>query len=206
MTENLFTHEGVTYRKVSRKANIGEKLLITKSLAFTTQGVPYEVIAHENEWHEDDVVIIDDTVGEHIISLNNYVVLEPIADSADLTLTEADVRNNPRQVIDLIANLAGRQTKSESTIEFLTDKLNIANKLLIDAHDRIDRLASANEQAVSTVARNVETWAQEVEGLRKKLDEVNERTQPYQQAHELFVKIVEGVNGRGLTAEERREL
>jgi hypothetical protein len=188
MTENLFTHEGVTYRKVSRKANIGEKLLITKSLAFTTQGTPYEVIAHENEWHEDDVVIIDDTAGEHIISLNNYVVLEPVEQplnqSDDLFVTEADVRNNPRQMIDIIANLAGRLTKLESKVE---------------------RLGDSTEQAISTVARNVETWAQETETLKRKIVSIDERTQPYQQAHELFVKIAGGMP-RELTAEERREL
>jgi hypothetical protein len=171
---------------------------------------------------------------------DEYLVLEPIADSAELSLTEADVRNNPRQVIDLIANLAGRLTKLERKHEAevhsaneYSDEIEAGFDLLIE---RIDCLASANEQAISTVARNVETWAQETERIKHvmespapwaedsfvielskkvseidaKLSAVDERTQPYQQLHDVMVETAKAINKakrvRPLTAEERREL
>jgi hypothetical protein len=214
MTNETITHEGVTYRKVARKANVGEKVLITNAMRSYDMYRNGDVLTVDRESIEEGVEVDDIAVegnSDGFIGKKEYLTLEPIASDTEihshsLTLTEADVRNNPRQVIDLITNLAGRQTKSENTIEFLTDKLNIASKMLIDAHDRIDRLASANEQAISTVARNVETWAQETEGLKRKVVDLDTRTQPYQQAHELFVKIAGGMNERKLTAEERREL
>jgi hypothetical protein len=191
MTENLFTHEGITYRKVSRKANVGEKVVLSNP-AYTYEECSDIEVGNVYEVTGICEKLIEVRGSSFRMYHREYAVLEPVeqpkeslTQSDDLFVTEADVRNNPRQVIDLIVNLAGRLTKLES---------------------KVDRLASANEQAITTVARNVETWAQDMEGLRKKLDEVNERTQPYQQAHELFVKIAGGLNERKLTAEERREL
>jgi hypothetical protein len=181
---STLVHEGIAYRKVSRKANVGEVVLIVRLDTDTDCDVDFgigDVVLVSKSDATVDFIHIEES-GFEVFDYE-YVVLEPVENT--LTLTEADVRNNPRQVIDLIANLAGRLTKLESKVE---------------------RLGNTSEQAISTVARNVETWAQETEGLRKKIDEVNERTQPYQQAHELFVKIASGMNGRDLTAEERREL
>jgi hypothetical protein len=194
------------YRKVNRKAEIGEKVLITNK-TYDSYGSIFTVEGYDED---DDLSFVGDD--RYYASHGSYAVLEPVGQPQEsLTLTEADVRNNPRQVIDLIANLAGRLTKLESKVE---------------------RLGDSTEQAISTVARNVETWAQETERIKHvmespapwaedsfvielskkvseidaKLSAVDDRTQPYQQAHELFVKIAGGMNGRGLTAEERREL
>jgi methyl-accepting chemotaxis protein len=264
----LITHEGVTYRKVNRDAEVGEKVLTVKYQGSNTR--PGEVLT-VTEANYLDGSIQTDKRAFFDTEYDKYVVLEPIAEeetvsqpltqSVDLFVTEADVRNNPRQVIDLIANLAlrvttleqvaGRLSKAEKTIESITRDLGwnemgpgrIANlrnsvselkdvtKRMDDRLDemserteeldgdyskllgKVDRLASASEQAISTVARNVETWAQEVEltkeaheELKRKVAVVDERTQPYQQAHELFVKIAGGLNARQLTVEERREL
>jgi hypothetical protein len=176
---STLVHEGITYRKVNRKANVGEKVLITEERydfcgrIFTVEGYDYE----------GDLEFVEDA--RYYASEGAYVTLERITDEQPLTLTEADVRNNPRRVIDMFASLALKQTQLEAKVE---------------------RLASANEQAISTVARNVETWAQETEELKRKVADLDTRTQPYQQAHELFVKIASGMYGRDLTAEERREL
>ena len=269
-TENTATlmHEGVTYRKVNRKANVGEKVLITESeVDGYEMGDIYDVIKS----HNIAVGFFDQDGDINHAEHREYAVLEPIAESpSDLALTEADIRNNPRQVIDLLANMALRLTKAEETIESITRDVgwhemgpgriaNMRNSIAELKHDvlaiegriddgvdhayeiddKVDRLASANEQAISTVAdqvtivtRNVETWAQETERIKHvmespapwadesfvielskkvskidaKLSAVDERTQPYQVAHDIFVKIAGGMNGRDLTAEERREL
>lgn len=66
----------------------------------------------------------------------DYRVLEAI-----VTATEGDQKS----IIDLLANLAERLTKLER---------------------KVDRLGDANEQAITAVARNVETWAEEIERLK----------------------------------------
>jgi hypothetical protein len=233
MTNELFTYKGVTYRKVNRKANVGDKVLITNAMRSYDMYRNGDVLTVDRESIEEGVEVNDISAegnSDGFIGKKEYLTLEPIASDTEihshpLTLTESDVRNNPRQVIDLIANLAGRLTKLESKVE---------------------RLGDSVEQAISTVARNVETWAQESERIKHvmespapwaedsfvielskkvseidaKLSAVDERTQPYQQAHELFVKIAEAsaksaleaaegmkeLGRRGLTAEERREL
>lgn len=193
---STLVHEGVTYRKVNRKANLGEKVLHNGEVREVT-------------YASGDVITLDGRIHKFNVVRD---VLEPIAEeeteSQPLTLTEADVRNNPRQVIDLIANLAGRVSAVEQELTQyqalgLREHLRKGNT---EISNRIDRLASANEQAINLVARNVETWAQETERIKHELAKVNERTQPYQQAHELFVKIAGGLHGRDLTDEERREL
>jgi hypothetical protein len=199
-TENMASrvHEGVTYRKVNRKASVGEKVLITESDDFKVGTITECEELCDKYYGKDGSIKVSEYVSDFVkgyidCSTESYVVLEPVEQSQDtLTLTEADVRNNPRQVIDMFTSLALKQTQLEAKVE---------------------RLASANEQAITTVARNVETWAQEVEltkeaheGLKRKVADLDTRTQPYQQAHELFVKIASGMNGRDLTAEERREL
>jgi hypothetical protein len=182
MTENLFTHEGITYRKVNRKANVGEKVL-------------HNDVVREVTYASGDVITFDGRIHKFNVVRE---VLEPIADSDDLFVTEADVRNNPRQVIDMFTSLALNNTKLAARLTLLEGEHQALG-------ERVERLGDSVEQAVSTVARNVETWAQETETLKHELAKVNERTQPYQQAHELFVKIAGGLP-RELTAEERREL
>jgi hypothetical protein len=182
-------HEGITYRKANREAEVGEKVLTVKYRGSNTR--PGEVLT-VTEANYLDGSIQTDKRAFFDTEYDKYVVLEPIAEtdpltqSDDLFVTEADVRNNPRQVIDLIANLAGRLTKLESKVE---------------------RLGDSTEQAISTVARNVETWAQEHENLKHELAKVDERTQPYQQLHDVMVETAKALNkARPLTAEERREL
>jgi hypothetical protein len=183
----LFTHEGVTYRKVNRDAEVGEKVLTVKYQGSNTRAGEVLTVTEANYL---DGSIQTDKRAFFDTNYDKYVVLEEVADSGELTqsddlfVTEADVRNNPRQVIDLLGNMALRLTQLES---------------------KVDRLGDSVEQAVSTVAGNVETWAQETETLKHELAKVNERTQPYQQAHDIFVKIAGGLP-RELTAEERREL
>jgi nucleoside-triphosphatase THEP1 len=184
---STIVHEGITYRKANRRAHAGEKVIVTNSdFSFGYYNVGDVLTVTIAKVNGVDVIDSDDTV--LYLTHGEYYVLEPAEQPQSddsLTLTEADVRNNPRQVIDLLGNMALRLTQLES---------------------KVDRLASANEQAITAVARNVETWAQDYENLKYELAKVDERTQPYQVAHDIFVKIAGGLNGRNLTAEERREL
>lgn len=148
--------DGTVYRMVDRRAAVGEKVLIAHK-DYDTFGKVYTVKGFEEGGGPEFVEIPDRYVNQ-----GDYFVIEA-PESKSLELTEADIRNNPRQVIDLIANLAGRLSKLES---------------------RVERLGTANQQAYDIVSRNVETWAQEIEGIKARM----------------------GDAGRALTAEERREL
>jgi hypothetical protein len=194
-------HEGITYRKVNRKANVGEKVLITWSDYEETgdvfaKGHIGKVVA-ESDIAMYELIVKFKGFGNSYVhgdglkyiggsEKSEYVVLDPVEQSLiqsdDLFVTEADVRNNPRQVIDLIANLAGRLTKAEAEIKHQEigikgahDRHSYRQQEIEDLYerlnDRIDRLAPANEQAISTVARNVETWAQEHEELKREVAE-----------------------------------
>lgn len=148
--------DGTVYRMVDRKAAVGEKVLITNAMDHNGNGYSNGAV-----YVTGRVTLAFDelTETEENITLYNeeYVVLEPVelTQSADLSLDEADVRNNPRQVINLIANMAGRLSKLEVKVA-LTD-------------DRVSRLGTANQQAYDIVSRNVETWAQEIEAIKARM-------------------------------------
>lgn len=195
--------DGAAYRLVDRKAKVGDKVLI---IVFDHEmvGEVRNVTALDAKYVDDfyldkpidDEDYLDTAMDEYWVLVPTEIVTgtydsskaviagNPPAD--ELTLTEADVRNNPRQVIDLIANMAGRLSAVEKELtEYqalgLRDHLRQGNT---EISNRIDRLASANEQAIRMVACNVETWAQEIETIKARM----------------------GDAGRALTAEERREL
>jgi archaellum component FlaC len=205
--------EGQRYRLVERKASVGEKVLVTggDSEGFKIGDV---FTVTETEFYFPAVGnIYNDNVVE-----GHYAVIELVAEPAELTeLTESDVRNNPRQVIDLIGNLALRVTELEQDrdkqakkIESITrdlgwhemgpgrianlrnsvselkcdvcridakieDEKHLSDEWAEDVDVRVSRLADANEQAVTIVARNVETWAQEVEAVKYGQDELYQR-------------------------------
>jgi hypothetical protein len=173
--------EGQRYRLVKRRASVGEKVLVAGHSSDSRADGVFTVESVENNGH----IYYGERYGRRPYG---YDVLEPVADPTELTeLTESDVRNNPRQVIDLIGNLALRVTELERQTE---DNLEALEEHAL----RISRLASANEQAVRTVARNVETWAQEVEAVKKRLADEKETVTI---SKSLFDK---------LSAAERREL
>jgi predicted nuclease with TOPRIM domain len=226
---STLVHEGITYRKVNRKANVGEKVLAVRYC----EGYEFEVgdvFTVLATWGESGGIDAKNSDRDFVeMRRDEYLVLEPIADSDELTeLTESDVRNNPRQVIDMFASLALNNTKLVARLTLLEGEhqalgerveridekrsylANNVTHIVNGIDERIDRLSSANEQAITTVARNVETWAQEHENLKHELAKVNERTQPYQQLHDVMVETAKAINKakrvRPLTAEERREL
>ena len=198
--------DGTVYRMVDRNAAVGEKVLAIKFAGHVSSG---EVMTVQIAEHSDGSIwtvsgaFFDTEIGD------KYIVLEQADES--LELTEADVRNNPRQVIDLIANLAGRLSKLESKVE---------------------RLGTANQQAYDIVSRNVETWAQEFEeykqspapwatqeqlveltkqvaeiaGRKQSKDSVVEISEVTAKSALLIAEATELLKRTALSAEERREL
>lgn len=153
--------DGTVYRMVDRNATVGEKVLTLNYGGVCA--VAGDIHTVETAGYDDGSISTEEGAFFDTEEGDKYAVLEPVEHIEELTLTESDVRNNPRQVIDLIANLAGRLSKLES---------------------RVERLGTANQQAYDILARNVETWAQEMAELKARM----------------------GDAGRALTAEERREL
>lgn len=138
--------DGTVYRMVERKAVVGEKVL---TLNYGDVGaVAGDIQTVEAAEYDDGSISTEEGAFFDTEEGDKYAVLESVEHIDDLTLTEADVRNNPRQVIDLIANLAGRLSKLESKVE---------------------RLGTANQQAYDIVSRNVETWAQEMAELKARI-------------------------------------
>ena len=145
--------DGTVYRMVDRKAAVGEKVL---TLKYGDVGaVAGDIQTVEAAEYDDGSISTEEGAFFDTEEGDKYVVLELVEYIDDLTLTEADVRDNPRQVIDLIANMAGRLSKLESKVA-LTD-------------DRVSRLGTANQQAYDIVSRNVETWAQEIETIKARM-------------------------------------
>ncbi|TFI48181.1 hypothetical protein E4O93_09035 [Diaphorobacter sp. DS2] len=217
--------DGTVYRMVERKAAVGDKVLAIKFAGHVSSG---EVMTVEIAEHSDGSIwtvsgsFFDTEIGD------KYAVLEPIdqAPANNLTLTEADVRNNPRQVIDLIANLAGRLSKAESTIESITRDLgwhemgpgriaNLRNKVGELDYDiqRIDRKIDDEVKTANDYSEEIEEQIESLDDRVSRLGTAN------QQAYDIVSRNVEtwaqeietikarmGDAGRALTAEERREL
>jgi hypothetical protein len=138
--------DGTVYRRVDRKAYGGEKVL---TLNYgDVDAVAGDIHTVEAAGYDDGSISTEEGAFFDTEEGDKYVVLEPVEHIDDLTLTESDIRNNPRQVIDLIANMAGRLSKLESKVE---------------------RLGTANQQAYDIVSRNVETWAQEIETIKARM-------------------------------------
>jgi hypothetical protein len=194
--------DGKVYRMVDRNADVGEKVL---TLNYgDVDAVAGDIHAVEAAEYDDGSISTEEGAFFDTEEGDKYVVLEPVEHIDDLTLTESDVRDNPRQVIDLIANMAGRLTKLES---------------------KVSRLGTANEKAYNIVSRNVEVWAQEVETLKYGVEEALNRVAHVEADLEetpqgMIVKIseataksalkiadaMEELKRTALTAEERREL
>jgi hypothetical protein len=204
--------EGQRYRLVERKASVGEKVLVVNPVVTAgryKKGDVLTVVEYQQESsdYDEGIRVNFDGFNGFFLYSTEFRVVEPVAEGwvekaarkhrhvmeslkeaeGAPELTESDVRNNPRQVIDLIGNLALRLTELERQTE---DNLEALEEHAL----RISGLADANEQAVTTVARNVETWAQEVEAVKKRLADEKETVTI---SKSLFDK---------LSAAERREL
>jgi hypothetical protein len=145
------------YRLVNRKADVGEKVLVVNPVVTAGRYKKGDVLTvvecqRESSDYDEGIRVNFDGFNGFFLYSTEFRVVEPVAEPAELT--ESDVRNNPRQVIDLIGNLALRVTELEL------------------GHSR---RAIELEQQVAEVARNVETWAQEVEAVKHGQDELYQR-------------------------------
>lgn len=93
--DELFTYEGLQYRKVNRKANAGEKILITEkvdnAMRDMTVGGVYKVLRQGTNKSEPPYVNVIDNVGDEASASDiGYVVLEPVNSDSPRRLTVGD--------------------------------------------------------------------------------------------------------------------
>lgn len=174
--------DGVRYRMVDRKAEVGEKVIVVvanDTLVYRNVGEIVEII--ETDGDTFGGMIKPHDFGEKgAIYHFQYLVLEPVepAEESDDVLT-VDETEASKSVIDLLANLARRVADLEQKlgeyarkidgIEIDIQNINIdlgaVEETATELDQKINRLGSTNEQAITALARDIETWAQEVERL-----------------------------------------
>lgn len=174
--------DGQRYRMIDRKAKVGEKVMYYKD--GKSDGVVTTCIGYDKRFN--DCINVepyltkdgdDETCG---FADGYYRVLEPVEsiEETDDVLT-VDETEASKSVLDLLANLARRVTELEQKlggyarkidgIEIDIQNINIdlgaVEETTTELDQKINRLGSANEQAITALARDIETWAQEVERL-----------------------------------------
>lgn len=215
--EELFMHNGIKYRMVKRKGKVGDMVLANDAYRQKdgSIGTVFEVVKSVKDsdlidvdgFHDDDSVL--NLFG------SEYYVLEPVEPAMSQRqqyyaneLLTADENSSKRELLDLIANLARRLTDLERKHEAAT---TTDDAWAAELDERIDRLASANEQAINLIARNVERQAQELEALKYGQDEFYGRLAHVEADVEEERSIttersISSTEYRRLTAEERRSL
>lgn len=155
---NVVHIDGDRYEMVERQAEVGEKVIMTRQYRTyrLAKGAVYNVI--DDGISATEVRAADNSVWA--ISHGHYRVLVPLAsdepsDDFDAALTEADIRNCPAKVIDMLASLSQRVVELERSLSDLGDANERAYK----------RVAERVEES----AKNIETLAQELEGVKRKV-------------------------------------
>lgn len=169
--------DGQRYRLVDRRAKVGEKVIVVEAggtLVYKNIGEVVEII--ETDGNTCGGMIKTYDLGKKgAIYHFQYRVLEPV-EPAEENNDETEVS---KSVLDLLANLARRVTELEQKlggyarkidgIEIDIQNINIdlgaVEETTTELDQKINRLGSANEQAITALARDIETWAQEVERL-----------------------------------------
>lgn len=144
------------YVEVDRKAEVGEKVIITRKLDCCMLdmkiGSIYEVVRLVEGSH-GDVNVIDDTDEEATASFGGYRVLVPV---------EAD-EPQPSDLIDVVSNLATRVAGLERKDAAKDD---LINKALSDVYTRIGRL----HDEIDTLHKDNRTLGEELARLKQGAD------------------------------------
>ncbi|MGG7220912.1 hypothetical protein ACQXR1_11400 [Bacillus sp. ATD] len=123
------------YALTDRKAEVGEKVIITRKLDCCMLdmkiGCIYEVVRLVEGSH-GDVNVIDDTDEEATASFGGYRVLVPVE-------TESD-EPQPADLIDVVSNLATRVADLERTIKHQKDEIDTLHKDNLTLGEELERL------------------------------------------------------------------
>lgn len=110
--------DGVTYVEVDRKAEVGEKVYISK---VPSDYETFEKVFTVSKYDDDGDLLFEET-SNYFTRHGDYVVLEPLE-----TVDESEA--SP-QVIDMLANLARRLTTAERRVTSLETQLRATQRNL----------------------------------------------------------------------------
>jgi hypothetical protein len=180
------------YRMVERKAKVGERIIIIDAdiadyLSNYKNGDVLTVfdIDYDGRVIEVHPNVFDDKI--NVILPYEYCVLEPVheCDQCGKALGEFSCTNS-KGGSHCSAKCANADEETSPTVHEMLANLS---EQIVKLNRRIDRLADANEQAVATVARDVERVDADLIKLRKEFEYSKDVTLTL--SSELVAKLIE---------------
>lgn len=151
--------DGGRYELTDRKAEVGEKVIITRKLGCWMLdmkiGSIYEVVRLVEGSH-GDVNVIDDTDEEATASFGGYRVLVPVEAESD--------EPQPSDPIFAIGNVAQEVAKLKRTVERLQDEIDTLHK---DNRTLGEELARVTKQVGEKTQTNVDALAEAFAALKR---------------------------------------
>jgi len=149
---NIVHIDGDRYEMVDREAEVGEKVIVTKSDDFPIGFVDF--VKKFDDFFDDGSFFLNKGVpGEDFldVDVDDYRVLVPVESSEE--------EPQPSDPIDVIANLATRVAELERKDAAKDD---LINKALSDVYIRIGRL----QDEIDTLHKDIRTIGEELEALK----------------------------------------
>lgn len=138
-SKDIIEHNGKQYRKVKRKAAVGELVVVTdiidEDMRDMTIGTVYKVVSDQRIAHEYPFVnIVDDVGATASADQRGYEVLELVDTTPTLT--------------DLVANLAQEVTKEKKLRQELAAAVSDLQDDVTDLEDRLDENEKYTEEVI----------------------------------------------------------
>jgi hypothetical protein len=173
--------DGVRYRMVGRNAKVGERIIIIDAdIAYYLADIAYYLsnykngdvfavfdIDYDGRVTEVKPNVFDDKI--NVILPYEYCVLEPVHECDQCGKALGDnACTNSKGGSYCSAKCAKADEETSPTVHEMLANLS---EQIVKLNRRIDRLADANEQAITTVARDVERVDADLIKLRKEFEE-----------------------------------
>lgn len=191
--------DGQRYRMVDRKAEVGERIIIIDAdiadyLSNYKNGDIF-VVRKLSRMYQGRVKAVSPNVFDDkidVIMPYEYCVLEPVHECDQCGKALGDnACTNSKGGSYCSAKCAKADEETSPTVHEMLANLS---EQIVKLNRRIDRLADANEQAVATVARDVERVGADLIKLRKEFEDSKGVTLTL--SSELVAKLIEkGLNG-----------
>jgi hypothetical protein len=180
------------YRMVDRKAKLGERIIIIDAdiadyLSNYKNGDVFAVfdIDYDGRVTEVKPNVFDDKID--VILPYEYCVLEPVHECDQCGKALGDnACTNSKGGSYCSAKCANADEETSPTVHEMLANLS---EQIVKLNRRIDRLADANEQAIATVARDVERVDADLIKLRKEFEDSKDVTLTL--SSELVAKLIE---------------
>jgi len=172
---DIVTHNGKQYRKVKRKASVGELVVVTdfkpdKHIPDFEDTKNGDVFTAVYLWDDGDVETSEDD--GVILGTDEYSVLEPIEQSGQTeTLTERDLIANLAQEV---AELKRQLTNAQTDIADLEDRVDESEKDVEEVIGRMNDLGDGAEVEAVVPVEVIEKVITELDSLKgEALDEAD---------------------------------